>query len=123
MIYVSDFRTFLLPNLNLSAKIIWRKISQQKLTFQLNSNGYTSQCTVTVNVVPPKKKKEISKVMRAYLERAQEHDQFMKVKEEEFRIGKRHLANMMGEDPETFTQEDVDVGYLFTSIKTVDNFE
>lgn len=28
---------------------------------------------------------------------------------EEFNIGKRHLANMMGEDPETFTQEDIDV--------------
>ena len=28
---------------------------------------------------------------------------------EEFNLGKRHLANMMGEDPETFTQEDIDV--------------
>lgn len=28
---------------------------------------------------------------------------------EEFEIGKRHLANMMGEDPENFTQEDIDV--------------
>ncbi len=28
---------------------------------------------------------------------------------EEFDIGKRHLANMMGEDPENFTQEDIDV--------------
>uniref|UniRef100_A0A665T234 Small ribosomal subunit protein uS9m n=1 Tax=Echeneis naucrates TaxID=173247 RepID=A0A665T234_ECHNA len=36
---------------------------------------------------------------------------------EEFNIGKRHLANMMGEDPETFTQEDVDrsISYLFPS--------
>ncbi|KAJ8969179.1 hypothetical protein NQ314_001882 [Rhamnusium bicolor] len=46
--------------------------------------------------------------MRAYLERAQEHDQFMKKQKEEFQIGKRHLANMMGENPETFTQEDID---------------
>uniref|UniRef100_A0A8C0D8E7 28S ribosomal protein S9, mitochondrial n=1 Tax=Balaenoptera musculus TaxID=9771 RepID=A0A8C0D8E7_BALMU len=36
---------------------------------------------------------------------------------EEFNIGKRHLANMMGEDPETFTQEDTDraIAYLFPS--------
>ena len=34
---------------------------------------------------------------------------FIKKQIEEFNIGKRHLANMMGEDPETFTQEDVDV--------------
>ncbi|KAF3688418.1 28S ribosomal protein S9, mitochondrial [Channa argus] len=36
---------------------------------------------------------------------------------EEFNIGKRHLANMMGEDPDNFTQEDVDrsIAYLFPS--------
>lgn len=50
--------------------------------------------------------------MRAYLERAKEHDEFMKIQDEEFRIGKRHLANMMGEDPETFTQEDIDVSTI-----------
>jgi small subunit ribosomal protein S9 len=27
----------------------------------------------------------------------------------EYKIGKRHLANMMGVDPETFTQKDIDV--------------
>lgn len=47
--------------------------------------------------------------MRAYLERAKAHDEFMKQQIHEFQIGKRHLANMMGEDPETFTQQDVDV--------------
>ncbi|XP_026015307.1 small ribosomal subunit protein uS9m [Astatotilapia calliptera] len=36
---------------------------------------------------------------------------------EEYEIGKRHLANMMGEDPENFTQEDIDrsITYLFPS--------
>ncbi|XP_030057313.1 small ribosomal subunit protein uS9m isoform X1 [Microcaecilia unicolor] len=34
---------------------------------------------------------------------------FIKKQIEEFNVGKRHLANMMGEDPETFTQEDIDV--------------
>lgn len=47
--------------------------------------------------------------MRAYLERAKEHQEFMAEKNFEYQIGKRHLANMMGEDPETFTQADVDV--------------
>ncbi|XP_055256092.1 28S ribosomal protein S9, mitochondrial isoform X3 [Moschus berezovskii] len=36
---------------------------------------------------------------------------FIKKQIEEFNLGKRHLANMMGEDPETFTQEDVDEAY------------
>lgn len=49
--------------------------------------------------------------MRAYIERAEEHDEFMRIQREEYKIGKRHLANMMGEDPETFTQEDVDVSW------------
>ena len=33
----------------------------------------------------------------------------MKVKTEEFEIGKRHLARMMGENPETFTEEGINV--------------
>ncbi|XP_007957684.1 28S ribosomal protein S9, mitochondrial [Orycteropus afer afer] len=42
---------------------------------------------------------------------------FIKKQIEEFNIGKRHLANMMGEDPENFTQEDIDraIVYLFPS--------
>ncbi|XP_069493023.1 small ribosomal subunit protein uS9m [Ambystoma mexicanum] len=42
---------------------------------------------------------------------------FIKKQIEEFNIGKRHLANMMGADPETFSQEDIDraVQYLFPS--------
>lgn len=35
--------------------------------------------------------------------------EFIQKQVDEFNIGKRHLANMMGEDPESFTQEDVDV--------------
>ena len=32
-----------------------------------------------------------------------------------YEIGKRHLANMMGRDPETFTQDDIDV-IILTSL-------
>ncbi|XP_062383757.1 28S ribosomal protein S9, mitochondrial [Sardina pilchardus] len=44
-------------------------------------------------------------------------EEFIKKQVEEFNIGKRHLANMMGEDPESFTQEDIDrsIRYLFPS--------
>jgi small subunit ribosomal protein S9 len=37
----------------------------------------------------------------------------MKAQLQEYNIGKRHLANMMGRDPEFFTQEDVDVSFFF----------
>ncbi|KAJ4924041.1 hypothetical protein JOQ06_000283 [Pogonophryne albipinna] len=43
--------------------------------------------------------------------------EFIQKQVEEYNNGKRHLANMMGEDPEDFTQEDVDrsIAYLFPS--------
>lgn len=37
----------------------------------------------------------------------------MEKEREEFRTGKRHLANMMGSDPETFSQQEIDVSNLF----------
>ncbi|XP_021913305.1 28S ribosomal protein S9, mitochondrial [Zootermopsis nevadensis] len=63
------------------------------------------------------KKAKVSRAMRAYLERAQQHDEFLKDQLHQYNVGKRHLANMMGEDPDTFTQEDIDkaIEYLFPS--------
>lgn len=77
--------------------------------------GYASDVTVTaypssIGPAPIRDKKaKVSKAMKAYLERAQQHDAFMKAQSIEYQIGKRHLANMMGEDPDTFTQQDVNV--------------
>ncbi|XP_018362470.1 PREDICTED: 28S ribosomal protein S9, mitochondrial [Trachymyrmex cornetzi] len=64
-----------------------------------------------------KSEKKISKAMMMYLQRAKEHDAFMKEEILEYEIGKRHLANMMGEDPESFTQADINrsIEYLFPS--------
>lgn len=82
-------------------------------------NGSDSYSTEIKDSVPQEEptKKNISKAMKAYLERAKEHEDFMQKQREEFQIGKRHLANMMGEDPETFTQDDIDhaIEYLFPS--------
>ena len=36
-------------------------------------------------------------------------DTFMAEEIAEFEIGKRHLANIMGADPDTFSQEDINV--------------
>lgn len=78
-------------------------------------SGIQHFCTESLEI--DKNKKPISKAMKAYLERAREYDAFMKKENEEFMIGKRYLANMMGEDPENFSQEDVDnaIEYLFPS--------
>ncbi|KAF4527277.1 hypothetical protein B566_EDAN006998 [Ephemera danica] len=64
-----------------------------------------------------KPKEKVSKAMKAYLERATAHEEFMKKERADFQIGKRHLANMMGVDADTMTQEYIDkaIEYLFPS--------
>lgn len=67
--------------------------------------------------VEPTKDKKLSKAMKSYLERSKKYNEFIKKEEESFNIGKRHLANMMGCDPETFSQEQIDeaIEYLLPS--------
>ncbi|XP_057671672.1 28S ribosomal protein S9, mitochondrial [Diorhabda carinulata] len=91
----------------------FRSISLPKNMYALS----VIQQFCTESVETDKTKKPISKAMKAYLERAREYDAFMKKENEEFTLGKRYLANMMGEDPENFSQEDVDnaIEYLFPS--------
>jgi hypothetical protein len=36
-------------------------------------------------------------------------EEFISKQEKEFVFGRRHLANMMGKDPETFSQDDINV--------------
>lgn len=49
-------------------------------------------------------------------------DKFMEQQTHEYNVGKRHLANMMGADPETFTQQDIDVSLLLIcNIKTYES--
>lgn len=40
-------------------------------------------------------------------------DTFMSDEIAEFEIGKRHLANIMGADPDNFSQEDIDVNIIY----------
>ncbi|KAG5317048.1 RT09 protein, partial [Acromyrmex heyeri] len=76
-----------------------------------------SEIKDTIKTNTKKSEKKISKAMMMYLQRAKEHDEFMKKEILEYEIGKRHLANMMGEDPESFTQADINrsIQYLFPS--------
>ncbi|XP_022708462.1 28S ribosomal protein S9, mitochondrial-like isoform X1 [Varroa jacobsoni] len=63
------------------------------------------------------KVQKISRAMQVYLDRARKHEDFLKKQGEEFDLGKRHLANMMGWDPDNITQEDIDkaIAYLLPS--------
>lgn len=81
------------------------------LLFQVITQCYgTATSSEGVDANTFLKKEKTSKAMKAYLERAREHDEFMKTQHHEFEIGKRHLANMMGESPEAYeSQETIDV--------------
>lgn len=59
----------------------------------------------------------ISKTMISYLKRAREHKEHFQVEVKEFERGKRHLANIMGYDPDQMTQDHIDeaIKYLFPS--------
>ncbi|EFN87809.1 28S ribosomal protein S9, mitochondrial [Harpegnathos saltator] len=86
----------------------------------IKSQAYTTNVSEINNILRSEKtkpSKKLSKAMTAYLQRIKEHDEFMKKEITEYQIGKRHLANMMGEDPEFFTQEDINsaIEYLFPS--------
>ncbi|XP_073981102.1 small ribosomal subunit protein uS9m-like isoform X2 [Rhodnius prolixus] len=65
----------------------------------------------------PKRTVKLSKAMKAYLERARTYNEFITQENQLFNVGKRHLANMMGLDPESLTQEQIDesIEYLFPS--------
>nr|KAG5708910.1 hypothetical protein BaRGS_009319 [Batillaria attramentaria] len=65
----------------------------------------------------PSKAQKISRAMQAYMERAQAHDAMMEAQVAEYEIGRRHLANIMGKDPELFDQDDIDkaIEYLLPS--------
>lgn len=107
------------------------KITSQKSFTQHLIHRYTSTTMpiaaenqvpqITAQVPEESSKRErsikVSKAMRAYLQRAIEHDDFMAKESAEYEIGKRHLANMMGVDADNFTQVDIDkaVEYLMPS--------
>ena len=81
------------------------------------ASGDTGGCSGVEAVSSEKRMLRISKAMQTYLEQAQRRKVFMVEKEQEFAMGKRHLANMMGWDPERITQEDIDaaIRYLLPS--------
>lgn len=63
------------------------------------------------------KSENISRAMSYYLEKLSERESIIKFKSDEYEIGKRHLARMMGEDPDSFSQKNIDqaIKYLLPS--------
>ncbi|KOX73970.1 Transient receptor potential channel pyrexia, partial [Melipona quadrifasciata] len=83
------------------------------------SKSYSTDANQQIISNKPDKfsEKKINKAMKVYLERSREYKQFMEKQIAEYNIGKRHLAKIMGEDPDNFTEADIDraISYLFPS--------
>uniref|UniRef100_A0A915DY60 Mitochondrial ribosomal protein S9 n=1 Tax=Ditylenchus dipsaci TaxID=166011 RepID=A0A915DY60_9BILA len=65
-----------------------------------------------------KRIKSVSRCLKSYLEKRAAHEKVMDQERAEFELGKRHLANIMGWDPQLYvSQEQVDraIEYLFPS--------
>ncbi|CAF3934626.1 unnamed protein product [Rotaria sordida] len=60
---------------------------------------------------------KISQAMKNYLMKSREKQKVLDEKNYEYEIGRRHLARIMGEDPEEFNQEKIDdaLSYLLPS--------
>ncbi|CAF3724382.1 unnamed protein product [Rotaria magnacalcarata] len=58
----------------------------------------------------------ISLAMKNYLMKSREKQKVLDEKNYEFEIGRRHLARIMGEDPEGFNQEKIDACQLLNDI-------
>uniref|UniRef100_UPI00358EABDD small ribosomal subunit protein uS9m isoform X2 n=1 Tax=Myxine glutinosa TaxID=7769 RepID=UPI00358EABDD len=61
--------------------------------------------------------RQLQLAMAAAAAKKQYTEEYIRKQVEEFQFGRRHLANMMGENPDNFTQEDVDraIRYLLPS--------
>jgi len=70
-----------------------------------------------VSLGPSNDAKPMSNAMKQYLLKKRTHDEFIAKERSEFELGKKHLGNMMGMNPDSMTQEDIDkaIDYLFPS--------
>jgi len=111
------FRKFALSNLfdNLRrATFTSQSISNRHMATETSQSLFDQKDTKTSD---RKTKKHLIPAMKFYMEKKKKHDAFIAKERSEFELGKKHLANMMGMDYETMTQEDIDkaIEYLFPS--------
>ena len=80
-----------------------------KLSISTSSQDFSAGAvTKSKKLDDAKKEKQMSSAMRMYLKRKREHDIFISKERAEFDLGKQHLANMMGLDPDNISHEQID---------------
>lgn len=88
---------------------------------QIHKTHYATTVVTTKNVLPSEldedSQRKMNNAARMFMERAREYDEMIEDARLEYQLGLRHLANMMGEDPEIFTQKDANVSSSVTYLK------
>jgi len=94
-----------------------RPVVIRSVTVVTNFSTTASYGAVQDKMAITKSERQMSSAMKMYLKRKREHDAFISRERAEFDIGKEHLANMMGLEASTLTQEQIDqsIEYLFPS--------
>jgi small subunit ribosomal protein S9 len=83
----------------------------------MSLSSSTVHCSAKDNLAVAKEESQMSSAMKMYLKRKREHDMFISRERAEFDMGKQHIANMMGLEASTLTQDQIDqsIEYLFPS--------
>lgn len=80
---------------------------------QIQKTHYATTVVTTKNIPPTEldedSERKMNNAARMFMERAREYDEMIEDARLEYQLGLRHLANMMGEDPEMFTQKHANV--------------
>ncbi|XP_070580084.1 small ribosomal subunit protein uS9m-like [Ptychodera flava] len=78
---------------------------------------YSTATSASKETTKDERAKKQGRAEMAYAAKRLAYETLINKEREEFERGKRHLANMMGEDPENFTQDDIDraIRYLLPS--------
>ncbi|XP_046365444.2 28S ribosomal protein S9, mitochondrial-like [Haliotis rufescens] len=98
-------------------RVIVSDVLPRQFHYSCTLDADTPRPSKAFNKPAPTKAEKISKAMKAYIERAQAQDEMLKRETADYEIGKRHLANIMGLDPEHMTDRQVkeSIQYLLPS--------
>ncbi|KAK9511472.1 hypothetical protein O3M35_000120 [Rhynocoris fuscipes] len=100
-----------------SLKNVYCYYAVNRYLFKESVTKCVQRCFSSKDVEDAEAKPKLNKAMKAYLERARSYNEFITKENQQFKNGTRHLANIMGLDPEAITQQQIDesIEYLFPS--------
>lgn len=79
--------------------------------------AYSTDTRILSTLDSRNKSQKIQSSIKLYLKKVQEYENTLESEREDFERGRKYLAQLMGEDPDTFNQDKIDesIKYLFPS--------